>query len=45
MNAWINISTFGIESIGLNLDMMKKRKKCSFTNARNIAVKGKIAIK
>ncbi len=30
---------------GLNLDTFFKMKKCSFTNARNVEVKGKIAIK
>ncbi len=42
MKAWINISAFDIESIGLSLD---SDEKLSFTNARNVAVKGDIAIK
>ncbi len=45
MNAWINISAFDIESMGLSLDIYFKMKKGSFTNARNVAVKGEIAIK
>ncbi len=39
INTLIHISAFDIESIGLSLDIFKM-KKCSFTNARNVAVKG-----
>ncbi len=45
MNAQMNISAFDIESIGRNLDILFEMEKCSFTNARNVAVKGEIAIK
>ncbi len=41
----INISAFDIESIGLSLDIFLRGKKFSFSNARNVAVKGEIAIK
>ncbi len=45
MSALINISAFDIESIGRNLDIFLRWKKCSFTNSRNMFFEGKIAIK
>ncbi len=45
MNALINVAAFDIESIGLYLDIYFRMEKCGFTNARNMAFKGKMAIK
>ncbi len=41
----MDISAFDIERIGLSLDIFLRWKKFSFTIARNMAVKGEIAIK
>ncbi len=40
MKAWINTSAFDIESIGLSVDIFLR-----WTNARNVAFEGEIAIK
>ncbi len=39
INALISISAFDVESIGRNLDMFLRWKKCSFTDARDMAFK------
>ncbi len=44
MNTLINVSAFSTENIGRNLDIFEM-EKLGFTNARNMAFQGKIAIK
>ncbi len=39
INALISISAFDVESISRNLDMFLRWKKCSFTDARDMAFK------